>query len=159
MKLVLLRFASGPESTLGVLIAVEKSLKRFLCFTLEDQHQTQKVYGETRIPTGTYRLGLRTEGGHHERYRQRFPDMHVGMIEVLDVPGFTHILIHIGNTDDDTAGCILVGDGAFQNVTERGRIASSTAAYERVYDDITCAMDTADAHGEMGIELDIIDYA
>ncbi len=126
-----LRFSSGAESTLGLLFQCNP--RKFLCFTLEDQAQTQKVYGETRIPAGFYRLGLRTVGKFHERYQKLFPRIHQGMIEVLKVPNFTAILWHRGNDDDDTAGCLLVGNQSVQNVTERGKIQASTDAYVRVY--------------------------
>ncbi len=49
------------------------------------------------------------------------------------VHGFTDILLHIGNTDDDTAGCLLVGNTAEANITAPGRIGSSTSAYLRIY--------------------------
>ena len=47
--------------------------------------------------------------------------------------GFEYILIHIGNDDDDSAGCLLVGDSQTQNVIKRGFIGSSTDAYKRIY--------------------------
>jgi hypothetical protein len=153
MILRLLRFASGEESTLGALYVVDPLLKklRFLCFTLEDQFQTQKVYSETRIPPGMYDIGLRRHGGFHERYKARYPEFHVGMLEILDVHGFTDILIHCGNTDDDTAGCLLVGDTLEQNATERGHLGSSRAAYERIYPAIAAA--------DGNLFLQIFDYA
>ena len=40
--------------------------------------ENEKVYGETRIPAGTYKLKLRTEGGYHQKYSKRFPDIHRG---------------------------------------------------------------------------------
>jgi len=86
------------------------------------------VWGETRIPEGTYKIGLRTEGGHHARYSNKFPNMHLGMLHVLDVPNFEYILIHIGNTDDDTAGCLLVGEEV-----RKGAILKSTVAYQKMY--------------------------
>jgi hypothetical protein len=54
------------------------------------------------------------------------------MLHVQDVPGFEYILIHIGNTDKDTAGCLLVGE---QAVTTKGdmRVNMSKIAYERLY--------------------------
>jgi hypothetical protein len=55
------------------------------------------------------------------------------MLWVRDVPGFEYILIHIGNDDDDSAGCLLVGDSQTQNITKRGFIGASTDAYKRIY--------------------------
>ncbi len=54
------------------------------------------------------------------------------MLHILDVPNFQWILIHCGNTDEDTAGCLLVGS---QAVAEPGdmKIVNSTAAYRRFY--------------------------
>ena len=133
MNFEVLRFSSGEKSTLGLLFSQDDEGRHFLCFTLEDEHRTEKVWGKTRIPAGWYDLKLRTFAGHHERYLQRFPEMHRGMIEVVGVEGFTDILHHIGNDDDDTAGCLLYGDQSVQNVTGRGRILASTDAYKRVY--------------------------
>lgn len=102
----------------------------FVCYTLEDEARTEKVYGETRIPAGLYDVKLRKEGGFHERYKQRFPDMHRGMLHITDIVGFQYVLIHIGNTDDDTAGCILVGlDVDRHNFILR----RSTQAYKALY--------------------------
>lgn len=141
LEFLALRFSSGAESTLGALFelgirtayAPPATDRRFLCFLIEDQWQPSKVPGETRIPAGRYRIRLRRFGGFHARYSARFPDMHAGMLELLDVPGFTDILVHCGNGDNDTAGCLIVADHAFQNVTARGRVEASEAAYRRVY--------------------------
>jgi hypothetical protein len=107
--------------------------RRFLCFTLEDEFRTVKKYGETRIPPGRYRVTLRRRGGFHQRYEERFPHIHKGMLWIRDVPGFEYVLLHCGNTDDDTAGCLLVGDVVTQNVTSEGSLADSTAASRRIY--------------------------
>ena len=56
------------------------------------------------------------------------------MLHVLNVPGFEYILIHCGNTDEHTAGCLLVGDSQENNqITEDGFIGKSTQAYKRIY--------------------------
>ena len=136
MNLRLQRFSSGVDDTLGVLFQDDQ----FICFTLEDEYRTQKVYGETRIPDGTYEVRLRNFGGFHERYSQRFPEFHIGMLWLQNVPNFENILIHIGNKDDDTAGCILVGDTCQQNITESGFIGNSTSAYKRIYPAIARAI-------------------
>ena len=129
MKLTLQRFSGASESTLGLLFIDGK----FSCFILEDEFRAVKVKKETRIPAGTYKILLRKEGGHHERYSQKFPTIHKGMLWLQDVPGFQFILIHIGNTDLDSEGCLLTGDSCMQNVTTRGSLAGSGAAYERIY--------------------------
>lgn len=129
MKLTLQRFSGNNESTLGLLFIDGK----FSCFILEDEYRAVKVKGETRIPAGTYKVLLRKEGGHHISYSKKFPTIHKGMLHLQDVPNFQYILIHIGNTDIDTDGCLIVGDSAMQNVTQRGSLAGSTSAYERVY--------------------------
>ena len=152
MKLEVLRFSSQEESSLGVLFDVTEG-RRFLCFTLEDEYRTFKEYGETRIPAGEYQISLRNEGEFHERYRQRFPEIHKGMLWVRDVPNFEYILIHIGNRDDDTAGCLLVGDKSQQNITENGFIGASTAAYRRIYPRIAEAIENGEE-----VTIEYIDY-
>ena len=132
MKVNLHRINSNEHSTIGVLSINGK----FVCFTLEDQQQDKKVMHETRIPAGTYEITLRTVGGFHDRYSRLFPDIHKGSLWVRNVPGFEYILIHIGNTDNDSSGCILVGDTVTQNVSNRGSIADSTKAYKRLYPQI-----------------------
>lgn len=133
LEFELWRFSSGAESTLGILFEPFAGRLRFLCFTLEDEFRTIKKFEETRIPAGSYSLSLRLHGGHHQRYERRFADFHKGMIEIDAVPGFTDILVHIGNNDDDTAGCILVADASSQNITEAGSQGASRAAYIRIY--------------------------
>lgn len=129
MKLEILRFNSSDDFTSGLLFDVTDNKRKFLCYTLEDQAQTTKVYGETRIPAGTYNLTLRTEGGFHTRYLAKFGgEFHKGMIYVNEVPNFEYILWHIGNTDDDTAGCLLLGKTQQANF-----IGSSGDAYKDVY--------------------------
>lgn len=104
----------------------------FECFTLEDEYREEKVAAETRIPAGTYDIKLRTWGGFHERYKRKFPSSHRGMLWLRDVPNFKYILIHIGNTDEDTAGCILVGQQALADPREL-QVLASTRAYLDFY--------------------------
>ena len=151
MKLEVIRFSSGTDSTNGILLEVIEQgndidglwqQKKFLAYTLEDEQRDTKVFGETRIPNGDYKLGLRKVGGYHARYTKRFPHIHLGMLHVLDVPGFEYILIHCGNTDEHTAGCLLVGDSQENNlITKDGFIGKSTQAYKRIYPRIAEALD------------------
>ena len=141
MKLEVLRFSSGKDSTSGILFDCTRG-REFLCYTLEDQYQTKKVMQETRIPAGEYEIKYRKEGGHHRRYAKRFPDIHRGMLHVTNVPNFKWILIHCGNTDEHTAGCLLLGDTQENNqIKKDGFIGKSSQAYVRVYDYIAKALD------------------
>lgn len=110
----------------------------FQCFILEDEPREVKVKGETRIPAGKYKIGLRTVGGFHERFSKRFKDMHIGMLQILDVPGFEYILIHPGNTDKDTDGCLITGSDVLDNFT----VSGSTMAYKKIYPIISKMVDS-----------------
>lgn len=140
MKLEVLRFSSQEDSTLGALFDVTSG-RKFLCFTLEDEHRLNKVQGETRVPPGAYKITLRTVGGFHTRYTEKYGDMHKGMLWVRDVPGFEYILIHVGNTDDNTEGCLLVGNTSQENITRDGFIGESGNAYKRIYPPIAAALE------------------
>ena len=153
MELEVIRISSESDSTNGILLEVDRlspaphaegfrCKRTFLAYTLEDEYRDEKKYGETRIPNGTYKLGLRKEGGYHSKYSKRFSDFHIGMLHVLDVPNFEYILIHCGNTDEHTAGCLLVGDSQENNqIQENGFIGKSTQAYRRIYTRIAEAIE------------------
>jgi hypothetical protein len=139
MKLEVVRTKFGKRSTLGKLYVNDT----FACWTLEDVVRRKgepKVHGETAIPTGTYRVTLRKEGGFHARYTKRFPKMHKGMLWVRDVPGFEYILIHCGNTHQDTRGCLLVG---MSPVERRGEheVGNSVGAYQGFYPSVAAAIE------------------
>lgn len=136
MRLLLWRFSTSNVDTLGLLF-VEYA---WACFTLEDERRSEKVAGKTRIPAGTYPMSLRTEGGMHASYSQRFGQMHLGMLHLEDVPDFEWIYLHCGNDHEDTAGCPLLGDICHENITAEGRVASSERAYRRMYPVIARAL-------------------
>lgn len=144
MKLEVLRFSNGEDSTSGLLFDVT-SERLFLAYTLEDEYRDNKIAGETRIPDGIYKIGFRKEGGFHSKYKKRFPSIHKGMLQVNDVPGFDFILIHCGNTDEHTAGCLLVGDSQVNNMVQKdGFIGESTQAYKRIYPPIAEALESGE---------------
>lgn len=142
MELELLRISSKEDSTNGILFNVTED-REFLCYTLEDQYRETKVWGDTRIPAGTYRITLRTVGGFHKRYTSKYGKMHKGMLWLRDVPGFEYILIHTGNDVEDTAGCLLLGDSQKYNgkSNKNGFVGSSVTAYKRVYPEIAKVLD------------------
>lgn len=129
-KITLQRKTLTSESTIGILDVFGEGV-----FTLEDPRRAHKVFGETRIPAGCYRLELRDQGGMTQRYTARFPDMHQGMIWLLNVPMFDYVYIHIGNWAKDTEGCILVG-----LARNKDMIRESKAAYQLIYPKIVEAI-------------------
>jgi len=142
MELEVLRFSSQKDSTNGLLFDVTGGKRKFLCYTLEDEHRDDKVKGETRVPAGTYKITLRTTGGFHARYEKKYGSMHKGMLWVREVPNFEYILIHTGNTDEHTAGCLLVGNSQQANFgSSDGFIGSSVDAYKRIYPAIAAALE------------------
>lgn len=107
MKLELKRIARKNTYTIGRLFIDGK----YFSDTIEDKDrllkQTDsldkikktKVYAETAIPTGTYKVIVNMS-----------PKLKRNLPRLLDVPGFEGILIHRGNTAKDSAGCIIVGE-------------------------------------------------
>jgi len=130
MKLELKRFSSGADSTLGILLADGV----FECFTLEDEYRTDKIKGETRIPAGIYKVEKREVlSGLTEKYRKKYPwfDFH---FMLQDVPNFQYVYIHIGNDDDHTDGCLLVGDSIKSNrFNNDNNLTTSGPAFKRLY--------------------------
>ena len=126
MKLQVVRTQFGKDATNGLLFIDGV----FECYTLEDQYQAVKVMHETCIPEGTYDIKFRKTGGFHAKYSARYKNAHYGMLHLQDVPGFTYILIHTGNTDEHTMGCLLVNDSVSGKTFTGG---SSVDAYKDLY--------------------------
>lgn len=129
MKLLLKRVQKAEEFTIGELFIDGK----FQCYTLEDaERETDepiaqwKIPGKTAIPRGIYNVIL----DESIRFRRILP-------RLLGVPGFTGIRIHPGNTQYDTEGCILVGDGiAYDALTD------SRNAFTKLYKRLEIAYNT-----------------
>ncbi|WP_312330773.1 DUF5675 family protein [Sphingobacterium sp.] len=128
MELTLKRFRQGNNSTLSELY-IDGT---FQCYGLEDTVRDVKIKGRTAIPAGTYKLGINRKGGMNTAYKKRFPDMHEGMIEIRAIPNFSLVYIHIGNTHDDTEGCLLVGSYFHKSYDDWG-VYQSAEAYKQLY--------------------------
>lgn len=94
MNLNLVRKVFTDNSTIGILYVDEL----FFCYTLEDTVRPVKIQNETAIPSGTYEVVL----DWSDKFKRVMPHL-------LNVPNFSGVRIHGGNTKEDTAGCILVG--------------------------------------------------
>jgi hypothetical protein len=107
MKLNLKRIARKPGYTIGKLYADDV----YFCDTIEDtdrglrqnmplsEIKRIKVQDKTAIPTGEYKMIVNVS-----------PSKKRLLPRLLDVPGFEGILIHRGNTAEDSSGCIIVGE-------------------------------------------------
>lgn len=84
----------------------------FQCFVLEDVERTEKVYGQTAIPVGRYRINITPS----KRFGRLMP-----LIE--HVPGFEGIRIHWGNEAKDTEGCLLLGETRGVDFVGKSRLA------------------------------------
>lgn len=122
MKIEVKRIAKRNTYTIGKMYIDGN----YFCDTLEDVDRginqkdsldtikKIKVAGATAIPTGTYKVIVNMS----PKFQRNLP-------RLIDVPGFEGILIHRGNTDKDTAGCILVGENKIV-----GKVINSTV-YEK----------------------------
>lgn len=122
------RLVSNKDTTIGMI----KS-EKLVGFTCEDEFRLNKIPGDTRIKANIYEIKYRTEGGMLQKYQQMFEN-HPGMLWLQNVEGFDYVYLHIGNKDDDTLGCILVGYGAILN--GEFCIANSRDFYIRLYREI-----------------------
>ena len=109
MNLRLVRTEFYRGNTIGKLYVDGK----FECFTLEDTVRNgPKVYGQTAIPVGNYRVTLELS----PRFQKILPRLH-------DVPNFEGVLIHTGNRAEQTDGCILVGRSEKDSYIEESKLA------------------------------------
>tara|TARA_Y100000389_G_scaffold169785_1_gene176297 strand:- start:41 stop:511 length:471 start_codon:yes stop_codon:yes gene_type:complete len=153
MKLEILRISSESDSSSGLVFDITDE-RKFLCYSLEDEYRNDKVMHETRVPAGTYQILLRKVGGFNARYAKKYGDFHKGMLHVQDVPGFEYILIHTGNTDEHTSGCLIVGDSQENNqLMKNGFIGKSVQAYKRIYTPIATALENGEE-----VTITYVDY-
>ena len=128
MNIELNRITRKLSYTIGRLFVDGK----YFCDTLEDRcrdlDKEKKVMNETAIPEGTYEVIVNVS----ERFKRKLPLL-------LDVPHFSGIRIHRGNTDKDTSGCILVGENK-----QPGRVINSTLYELRLTEMVEKAMLTGE---------------
>lgn len=101
----------------------------YVCDTLEDAVRDTKIYGKTAIPYGTYKITMDVVS---PRFKDRSWAKPYGgkLPRLIDVPNYEGVLIHVGNTAEDTSGCLLVG---INNVV--GKVTESTTTFYKLMDD------------------------
>ena len=123
---------------------------QFFCNTIEDKDRNLyqgmaledikriKVYSETAIPYGRYRISMKRKSPKFSQKKQ-YQKCDGYLPYLRDVPGFSGVLIHIGNWASDSAGCILVGENKV-----KGGVVNSTLWFWKLYD----ILKAADERGE-----------
>ena len=125
--LILKRWTHDDRPTIGGLY----HRGELLCGSVEDQKQPpgNKVPGKTRIPEGAYPLRWREHGRWAARFqKQGFP----GSLEICDVPNFSDVLVHIGNDQGDTEGCVLPNRYLYLDKRTGGKSRDATLAIYRL---------------------------
>lgn len=135
MKLLLERADRNEAWTLGRLYVDGE----YFCDTLEDKDRgltsdmtedeikKAKVKSQTAIPTGTYSVTLNVVSPKFSK-KDMYRKIDGKLPRILNVKGFDGILIHVGNTRDDTDGCVLVGENG-----KDGTIHNSKTTFFRLY--------------------------
>jgi hypothetical protein len=121
VNLVLQRRFFEPTCTIGSLVIDGV----YECWILEDVEREVKVYGETAIPLGRYRIII----DHSNRFQRLLP-------RLLDVPGFEGIRIHPGNRAVHTDGCLLPGQDKYAD-----SVGHSVIAFGNLYRKLRRATD------------------
>lgn len=134
MELTLTRIALRDTYTIGRLFVDGK----YFCDTLEDKvrdlnrngrfdNGEVKVNGQTAIPYGRYAVTIDiispkySKSATYKRIDGKLP-------RLLNVPHFDGVLIHAGNTAQDTNGCVLVGEN-----TVVGKVLNSVNTFYKLY--------------------------
>ena len=82
-------------------------------------------------------LQITAKNNTHSKYSERYGNAHYGMLHLQDVPNFTYILIHAGNTDEHTSGCLIVGETQQDlDISDDGFIGHSGKAYLKLYNKV-----------------------
>lgn len=144
MELKLKRTEKSDTYTMGKLFINDV----YFCDTVEDKDrgltssmseeeiQKIKVKGETAIPTGTYVVTLKIKS---PKYSKSITwDAYNGgyMPRLLNVKGFLGILIHSGNTPEQSEGCVLVGKKG-----TAGSVYNSLNTFKSLYEKLKEASD------------------
>lgn len=125
----------GERYTIGHLIIEEAG---FRCDTIEDtvrdknrngkfDNGEKKIKHVTAIPYGTYEITMRVISPKYSK-KNAFAFTEGRMPRLLNVPEFEGILIHTGNTEQDSSGCIVVGENKV-----KGQVINSMATFKRLW--------------------------
>lgn len=158
MKILVRRTAKRDTYTIGRLYVDG----RYFCNTLEDTDRglkqsmpiaeivKKKVYDKTAIPTGEYKIRLDVPSPKYctkaktDTFWKPFCN---NMPRIESVKGYSGVLIHAGNKDTDTLGCLLVGEN-----TIVGQLTNSRTTFKKLYEILW----EGSCHGRVMIDLEIV---
>lgn len=139
MKILLDRLFKGPKYTVGHLYIDGK----YFCDTIEDvdrgllnsmplsEIKAKKIPSKTAIPRGTYKITLDVVSPKYSK-RDFYIKVCKGKVpRILNVKGFEGILLHTGNTEEDSAGCIILGENKV-----KGKVINSRVTFEKFYKEL-----------------------
>lgn len=139
MKILLDRFFKGPKYTVGHLYIDGK----YFCDTIEDvdrgllnsmplsEIKAKKIPSKTAIPRGTYKITLDVVSPKYSK-RDYYIKVCKGKVpRILNVKGFEGVLLHTGNTEEDSAGCIILGENKV-----KGKVINSKVTFEKFYKEL-----------------------
>lgn len=112
-----------------------------------DEIRSKKIKDKTAIPQGNYKVTMNVISPRFSK-KKYYKDFCGGRLpRITSVKGFDGVLIHIGNTDKDSSGCLIVGYNK-----EKGKVLNSKQAFEKLYK----MLDSANRNGE---KIDIKIYS
>ena len=139
MKILLDRFFKGPKYTVGYLYIDGK----YFCDTIEDVDRgllnsmplseiiAKKIPSKTAIPRGTYKITLDVVSPKYSK-RDYYIKVCKGKVpRILNVKGFEGILLHTGNSEESSAGCIILGENKV-----KGKVINSRVTFEKFYKEL-----------------------
>lgn len=94
-----------------------------------EEIKSKKVYGDTAIPAGTYTVKMDTVSPKYSTKPWYVQNCNKGrMPRIMGIKGFSGVLIHPGNSNKDTYGCLLVGKNSV-----KGGLTESKATFLKLY--------------------------
>lgn len=96
-----------------------------------DEIKRKKVYGETAIPMGKYDVDMDTPSPKYVSKALKdgyYKPFCMNMPRILNIKGYSGVLIHPGTTEKDTLGCVLVGENKVV-----GKVVNSRVTFSRLH--------------------------
>lgn len=122
MNLILNRTEYESDGIFGQLLDENNNI---ICVTLEHAYDSSNGDGSyaPKLPAGIYTC----ERGQHQLANMKAP---FTTFEIMNVPGHTNILYHVGNYNKDSEGCVLLGQ-EISSFEGHNVITHSKAAFQK----------------------------